>query len=179
MAMTILSILLGSAVASHLFGMRLMGITNAKGSASAEACRHILLLTPEICSSRMVAVGDGNLSSFSEAGMDAPQRGSALQIFPSSDTNAFIRYFLDSSDNRLKRMTNGASIAVVVASGISNSDVFTAEDFSGNVLSNSEDNCAIGLTLQFYQVPGADLSIGPTSFYKSFQVQTKIAQRAL
>jgi len=179
MAIAILSILLGSAVASHLFGMRLMEITNAKGSASAEACRNILVLMPEICSARMVVVGDGSLSSFSEAGMDAPQRGSAIQIYPSTDTNVFIRYFLDSSDNRLKRMTNGAAVAVAMASGISNSDVFTAEDFSGNVLNNMEGNCTIGLTLQFYQVPRADLPIGPTSFYKSFQVQTKIAQRAL
>src|SRR5262245_23076753 len=179
MVMALLSILLGGAVASHIFGLRLMEIIDAKGSASSEARRNTLALMQEICSARMVAVGDGTLNSFSEAGMDVPQRGSALQLYPSTDTNVFVRYFLDLVDRKLKRMTNGATIAVVVASGITNTEVFTAEDRAGNTLSNKQGNCAIGLTLHFCQMPRANVPVGPSQFFTSYQLRTKIAQRAL
>jgi hypothetical protein len=176
-AMTLLLIALGGAVASHLFGLGIMEKPSAKVGASAEARRNLSTLMSEVCSSQNAVVGNGTRNSFSEAGLDAPQKGTALQIYPSSDTNSFIRYFLDTAAKTLNRVTNGASAAAVVASGISNSDLFTAEDFAGNVVSNNQNNCAIGLTLQFSQVQNANWPVGPNAFYTSYQVRTKIARR--
>jgi len=177
MAMTILVLLLGGGAASHFFGLRLMEITNVKGSASEAAQRSLSTLLSDVCSAKMVAVGQGTLSSFTPAGVDAPQSGSALQIYPSTDTNVFVRYFRDSTDKTLRRITNGVTTGEVVAQGVSNSDLFTLEDFAGNILSNSPNNCAIGVALQFERVPGVNVPVGPSRLYTSYQVRTRMSPR--
>jgi len=179
MAMTVLVIVLGGMLACLHFALRLAQISNAKGSGSAESRRNISTLMSEVGSAKMVAVGNVSLNVFTEAGMDAPQEGSALQLYPTTDTNVFIRYFLDSMDQKLKRATNGAASAAVMATGISNDDVFTLEDFAGNVLTNNQNNCAVGLALRFCHVQSADMPVGPTRFYTSYEVRTKIARRSL
>ena len=177
MAMGLLVLLLGGAVASHIFGALLLEKNSAKATASAEARQNITTLMSEVCSAKNVLVGNGSSSSFSGAGADLPQQGNALQIYPSSDTNVFIRYFLDTTAMALTRMTNGGA-AVTLASGISNSVLFTVEDLAGNVLTNNQNNSVIGLNLQFYQVQNANLLIGPTAEYSSYQVRSKFARRA-
>lgn len=178
MAMTILVLVLGGGAASHFFGMRLIEITNVKGCASEAAQRSLSTLMADVASAKLVAVGNGTLSSFAPAGADAPQQGSALQIHPSTDTNIFVRYYRDSGDKVLKRVTNGTEVAKVVASAISNADLFTLEDFAGHVLSNRLNNCTVGLLLQFERVPGANVPVGPSRLYTSYQVRSRIAPRA-
>jgi hypothetical protein len=176
-AMTILMIALGGSLASHLFGIRMMGMSSAKADASAKARRNISTLISEIASARKVAVGSGDATGFSEAGMDTRQSGVSLQIWPSSDTNVFTRYFVETSTQNLKRLTNGAAPGVVIASGIKNSDAFTAEDFNSVVLSNIQNNCLIGLFLQFSQVESPSIPVGPQNHYTAYEVRTKIARR--
>ncbi len=177
MAMTILLLLLGGGAASHYFGMRLIEITNVKGSASEAAQRSLSALRADVCSAKRVAVGNGTMGSFAKAGVDSPQRGSALQLYPTTDTNVFVRYYRDAGDRTLRRITNGATVAEAVALGISNSDLFALEDFAGNLLSNCQDNCTIGLTLQFERVPGVNVPVGPTRLYTSYQVRTRVTPR--
>lgn len=177
-AIGLLVILLGVTVATQLIGMRMLEKTDAKGSASTEARRNISRLLAEVCSAKNVLVGNGSETSFSEAGKDVPQQGVALQIYPSTDTNIFIRYFLNTVAKTLNRATNGGAASIVVASGIKNPILFTAENFAGNILTNTQNNSLIGVSLQFYQLQTAGLPVGPTNFYTSYQIQSKIAQRA-
>jgi hypothetical protein len=67
----------------------------------------------------------------------------------------------------------------VVANAITNSMVFTSEDFSGTVISNNLNNRVIGLSLQFYQLQYPKVTIGPGSYYDFYQLRTKITRRAL
>ena len=66
----------------------------------------------------------------------------------------------------------------MVAAGIKNTNLFTAEDAVGNVVSNNQNNCVIGLSLQFQQLQYTNLIVGSNNFYTSYQVQTKMARRA-
>ena len=176
MAVATSLIVIGCMAASDLFGLRIMEKVNDKGSASAEARANILTLMNEVCSSKNALVGTGGLSFFTETGMDAPQKGAALQIYLTSDTNAFIRYYWDSTAKTLNRMTNG-SATVSISSGITNYDLFSFEDWAGNVLSNTQNNCVVGLNLQYSQVQNANLQVGAGQFYTSYQVRSKIARR--
>ena len=97
---------------------------------------------------------------------------------PTTDTNTFVRYFRD-TDQKLKRIASGVASATVIASAISNQVVFTAEDFSGSVLTNNENNRVIGLALQFFQLEYPTVSIGPGSLYDFYQLRTKITRRTL
>jgi len=173
----ILLIVFGGNVASHLFGMRIMEKTNARAGASTDAREYIRTLMAEVCSAKNVAVGTGNQSAFTEFGMNVQQKGSALQVYPTANTNVFVRYYLDATAKTLNRMTNGGS-GLVIASGIKNTDLFAAEDVLGNVVSNNQNNCVIGLNLQYQYLQYTNMSVGSNSFYTSYQVRTKLARRA-
>lgn len=173
----ILLIVFGGNVASHLFGMKIMEKSNARAGASTDARENIRTLMAEVCSAKSIAVGTGSQSAFTESGMNVQQKGSALQIYPTTNTNVFVRYYLNSSAKTLNRMTNGAS-GLVVASGIKNTDLFAAEDVLGNIVSNNQNNCVIGLNLQFQHLQYTNMLVGSNSFYTSYQVRTKLARRA-
>lgn len=175
-AMGLVVIVFAGTLASHLFGMKLMERSNAKADASAEAWGNFNTLMGEVCSAKSLAVGSGTPSSFSEIAIDTPQKGVALQIYPTTDTNVFIRYFLDTTAGTLNRMTNGAA-AAVIAGGIKNTDPFTLEDAMGNVVTNNQNNCALGLLLQFQRIQYTNLPVGSNNFYTSYQVGTRIARR--
>lgn len=159
--MAIVLLVMGSVLTAHVFGMKLFEITKAKLGASDEARAAVSSMISEIRAAKLIRIGDGYLSSFTAAGVSAAQSGSAMQIYSSTNTNSFVRYCWDASDRKLKRTTNGATFVSVVANSISNDLVFTAEDFSGSVLTNNENNRVIGLTLQFYQLQYPAVSIGP------------------
>ena len=111
-------------------------------------------------------------------GVDTLQRGSAIQVYPTTDTNTFVRYFRD-ADQKLKRIPSGTASPTVIVSAISNEVVFTSEDFKGTILTNNENNRVIGLALQFYQLEYPSVSIGPGNLYDFYQLRTKITRRTL
>lgn len=177
--MALVLVVLAAALSCHLFGMRLFELTKAKLGASDEARGAISLLISEIRSAKVLRIGSGTLASFTEVVPNQPQAGNAIQIYPTLNTNSFIRYFWDATDQKLKRATNDATEAYVVAHAISNHIVFTAEDYSGRILTNNENNRVIGLSLQFYQLQYPAISIGPGNLYDYYQLRTKITRRAL
>lgn len=163
---------------SHLFGMRTYELAKSKLGANGSVRTVISRLTDEIRSAAAVQVGTGDLASFTVAGTDTPQQGNAIQIYPSEDTNRFIRYYLDPTQQRLRRITDGSVASTVVASAVTNEVVFTAEDFTGQILTNHEDSRVIGFTLQFYQLQYPAVSIGPGSLYDYYQFSAKYARRS-
>jgi prepilin-type N-terminal cleavage/methylation domain-containing protein len=175
----LISVVLAGVIAAHMAGLRMVEITKAKLGANDEARQGISHLIEEIRTAKRVKIGSGNLGSFAEVSVNNPQRGSAVQIYPTLQTNRFIRYFWDEDSRRLLRTTNGASAVSIVAHSITNNVIFTAEDFNGTVLTNNENNRVIGLTLQFYQIQYPIVRIGPGNFYDFYQIRTKITRRAL
>jgi hypothetical protein len=176
---TLLMMVLAGVMSAHLFGIRMFEITKAKLGANDEARSAISMLLEEIRTAKLVKIGNGNMGSFSEVAPNTAQRGSAVQIYPTIQTNQFIRYFWDSESRQLMRTTNGASAVSVVAHSITNQMVFTAEDFRGNILTNNENNRVIGLTLQFYQIQYPIVLVGPGHYYDFYQLRTKITRRTL
>lgn len=177
--MAILLLVLAGVISSHLFGSRMLEITKAKLGANDEARRAISWLVEEVRTAKMVKIGNGGLGSFREIPLNTRQEGTAIQIYATTNTNNFIRYYWDASDHRLKRTTNGAVAVSIVANSITNHNIFTAEDHLGNVLENNRNNRVIGLTLQFFQIQYPIIHIGPGHYYDFYQIRTKITRRAL
>jgi len=163
---------------SHLFGMRAYELAKSKLGANGSVRSVISRLTDEIRSAAAVQVGTGDLCTFAVATTNTPQQGNAIQIYPTDDTNRFIRYYLDPTQQKLRRITDGSVASTVVASAVTNQVVFTAEDFSGQILTNHEDSRVIGFTLQFYQLQYPAVSIGPGSLYDFCQFSAKYARRS-
>ncbi len=170
---------LAGVITGHLFGVHMFQITKAKLGASDEARKAISYMISEIRSAKIVRIGNGNLTSFTEIGMNTQQVGNAIQIYPTVATNSYIRYFWDTTDKKLKKTTNSSSSSLVVANFITNSSVFTSEDYKGTILTNNQNNRVIGLSLQFYQIQYPIVMIGPGNFYDFYMLRTKITRRAL
>ncbi len=178
-AMSLFMVVIGGVVFSHIYGMKMFQLSRSKLGASDEARRAISKLVDEIRSAKIIRIGSGGLTNFTTRGITEAQSGNSIQVYPTTNTSSFVRYYWDSSDNRLKRTTNGVSSVYVVANAISNQVVFTAENHLGQILTNNNNNRVIGLTLQFYQLQYPTIDIGPGGLYDFYQLRTRITRRAL
>ncbi len=178
-SLSILTMVLSGIISSHLFGVKMLEITKAKLGASDEARSAINKLISEVRSAKRVQIGTGDVSGFTQIADGLAQQGSAIQIYASTNTNFYARYFWNSTDKKLKRTANGGAAVSVVAHSITNSLVFTSEDFAGNVITNNQNNRVIGFVLQFYQIQYPVITIGPGNYYDYYQLRTRITRRAL
>lgn len=165
-------------VACHLMGLRMFEMTKAKLGASDEARRSINLLIAELRSAKVVRVGSGSAKTFAPVTGASLQTGSAIEVYASTNTNSWVRYYWDSSDQKLKRAVSGVDSDTVVANSVSNATLFSIEDYSGNVLTNSLEDYVVGLNLQFYQLQHPSVSIGPGRYFDYYQLQTRVTPRA-
>jgi len=177
-ASSVFLLVVAGVLIGNSFGMRIVGITQPKLAAAAKVRTVVNTLYADISSAKFVRVGDGDLSSFAAVGLGYPKQGNAIEIYPSADTNLFIRYYLDTGDRKLKRITNGAANATIIANALTNSLVFTGEDFAGRTLTNNQNNMVIGVTLQYSELDGTATPIGAGSYYKSYLLTNRIAWRA-
>ena len=178
--MAIIVMVMAAVISSHLLGLRLFELTKSKLGASDEARRAVASMISEIRSAKNVRVGNGNPGSFTAAGVNTPHLGNAIQVFPSTNTDYWVTYFWDSSDQKLKRAPSNVATATVIASSISNNNqaVFCAEDFRGNTLTNDFKDYVVGVNLQFYQLQFPSVSVGPGKLYDYYQLQTRVTPRA-
>jgi prepilin-type N-terminal cleavage/methylation domain-containing protein len=178
-AMAIFALAIGGAIYAHLFGLRMHGITQSKLSSTQGAQSTLNRVKDEIRTAKIVDIGNGNAASFSEIGLNLLQKGNAVQIYATTNTNTFVRYYLDDAKDELRRVESGVAGSAVVAAFITNQVAFQAEDYRGNVLTNNQNNRVIRMTLEFYQLQYPMVKIGPGKLYDYYRLQTKITRRAL
>ena len=172
-AMAIFSMVIAATVSSQLFGLRMYRISDAKLSVSGDARVVLNHLREEVWTGKLLYVGNGNSSAFTLVADNTPHCGNAIRICPTTDTNNFIYYFMDSADSSLKRMVSGSAQIQTVARNVTNLVVFRAEDFQGNTLSNYLNNRVIRMQLQMRK---PEYFGGLAEYY---QLQTRLARRAI
>jgi Tfp pilus assembly protein FimT len=165
-------------IMAHMVGWRMFQYSKSKLGGTDDARSAMSRLVEDIRTSKSVKIGTGTVSVFVERPVNAAQQGNAIQIYPTTSTNNYIRYFLN-SDSTLCRTTNGSSAKLVMANFITNQVVFTSENYQGVVLTNNENNRVIGLTMQFYQIQYPIIKIGSNEFYDFYQLRTKVTRRTL
>ena len=175
-----LALLVGAMLlAAFFFGTRMWQITQTKIYTTDKSRQIVRLLTSEVYGAKNLRVGFGSASSFNAAPVEGPQQGNAIQIYPTTSTNYFVRYYRDATDKKFKCMSNGASAPIVIAKAVANDVVFRMEDLSGNVLNDSQSSCVLGVTLDFSEIENPGVPVGPDCYYRSYRIATKIAKRAL
>lgn len=174
--LSIFSMLVIALVTTQIMGLKMHRISETKLISTAEGREAMNRARDEIRTSKMLAVGIGDAASFTPIPNNAPQIGNALQIYPTTNKNMYVRYFMDGT-NSLKRLALGK--VQTVANYVTNQIVFCAEDFSGTVLTNSQNNRVIRMTLEFYQweFPGAN--VGNGGIYDYYRLQTRVTRRAI
>lgn len=178
-SMFILLMVITTALSSQMYSLRMFEFVKPKVNATDNARHTTGLLINDVRSAVVVRVGTGNVTSFTEVPPNRLQTGNSLQIYPSADTNKFIRYYRDAADESLKRFSNGDSAPQVIARAVTNEFVFAAEDFLGNTLTNNQNNRVIAVTLQFAQLQDYTRTISRGGLYDFYQLQTRITRRTL
>jgi hypothetical protein len=152
-AITIFMIVIGGILSAHIFGMRMMQLNTNKLTTTEWSRKTFGRMADEVRSSHAVAIGNYNTNSSSFDGLldGEAQQGTALLISPTTDTNSYILYVLDVPDQTFIRMTDQANSSVTLANSITNTIAFTAQDFSGNLLTSlaTSNNPVIHFVLQF------------------------------
>jgi prepilin-type N-terminal cleavage/methylation domain-containing protein len=175
---TIFVLLVAAVFSTQLWGMRMYRISQTKLTIADQARRVLNHVQDEIRSAYAIDVGSGggDISTFRRVSGNAPRSGNALRIYPTDDTNDFVYYYRDEVDSSLKRLTSdGAS--QVLARSITNAIVFRAEDFRGNVLTNTQPSRVIQTTLEFYQQRFSS-GVAPDGVrFEHYLLQTRTAQR--
>ncbi|MGA3283854.1 MAG: prepilin-type N-terminal cleavage/methylation domain-containing protein [Verrucomicrobiota bacterium] len=175
-ATTVFLLMVGGIIAANLFGLRMFQITETKLNAIRWSRETVGKITAEVRACDSVQVGNVTTNNVFEGLLDGEtQQGNSLLIYPTTDTNNFIVYSVNSSDETFSQTvaTPSGTNTVILADSVTNTIAFTAQNFSGNVLTNIENNRLIHLTLEFYQparfMQGAD-------YYK---METSMTRRAL
>jgi hypothetical protein len=156
---------------THIFGLKLAKVNQSKLVATQDAREALNRVRDDVRSGKIVYVGNGNETSFTHIPANSPQQGNSLLIHQNLNTNRFIHYFLDTSDDTLKRRTSDGQV-VVVANYITNLIPFRAEDHLGRVLTNDQNNRVIRMNLEFYQWEFPEE-------YDYYGLQTKVTRRAI
>jgi hypothetical protein len=179
-------LLMGGILYGYLFGLNLFQITKVKLGASDDARKAVIRLTDEIRSANRIKIGSGNLTNFVEDATNGIQAGFAMQIYPNTNVNNWIRYWYETNSadttnfTKLLRTTDGISFRQTMPHAITNLvPIFSSEDSAGNFLTNNLNNRVIGVTLQFYQLEYPLVKIGNGNYYDFYQLHTRITRRTL
>src|ERR1017187_967090 len=184
-----LFILVGVVVAIQIFAMRVYTLAATKLTATQSSRKAL----NQIREAKALQVGQSdNAGNFTAAFGTNGATGNALQIFSTTNFSGppYSLYYLQtntvsgvSSNNLLWVSVTGlASNTVNLATYITNLDVFTAEDYGGNIISNFlQNNQVFTVKLQFYQweYPIAVIGTNGANAYDYYQLRTKVCRRAL
>lgn len=174
-ASTIFLLVVLGMISGNFFGLRLMEVTQTKLGANDTTRKVLSKLEEDIQGARTVLIGTGSAASMSTPAAGASIQGNAIQLCISTNTNSYIRYYVDRG---LNRITNGGTATVLVPS-VTNAVAFRAESFRGTVLTNAQNTFVVGVTLQFSEIPSPRAPLGSNMFFQSFQIQTRVSRRSV
>ncbi len=172
-ALTIFMLMIGGIIFANLFGLKMFQMTETKLNVarwSRETSERLLDEVHTCNSAQVVSVSNGVFVTLLDG---ETQRGSGLLIYPSANTNRYVIYFVNAADQTLRRTTDQPASTVILAGSVTNSLAFSAQDFSGNVLTNNLNNRVIHLALEFYQ---PERFMQHADYYK---LETAVKQRVV
>ena len=178
-SMSLMTMVLGGVVYSHIMGMKLMQITQAKLGANDSARKALGKLQDEIRAAKTIAVGAGSSNSFIAAINGGALQGRAIQIYPGTNQNSWIRYYYLTNTSELRRVTSSSSTPQLIASYVANAVLFSKADYLGNTLTTDTGNSTINVRLEFYQLSYPPTKIGTNNVFESYTMQTCITRRTL
>lgn len=170
-ALAVFGLALVAMLYAHIFGLRQDQLVNSKLGASDESRRAFNQLADEIRSAKIWQVGSGDGSHFAAIANGSTQRGNALQLNLTTDTNSFVRYYFDAQKGRLYRKESDEDGLQVIARYLTNSMYFQAEDFLGHVKSDLSYKYVIRVKMEFYQYQYPLTKVGPDYYYDYYKME--------
>jgi hypothetical protein len=169
-----------------LFGMWTFNLAATKITATT-GCRWALnVMRDQIREADWVDIGNCASGPTSFTLTSGTNAGNALCVYPSTNSTTYSIYYLDTSTgtNNLMQYTYASSgtNSQIVASYITNQQIFLVEDWTNNILTNSpQNNRVIAMTLQFsqWEYPIACVGVSNGGMYDYYQLRTKVTRRCI
>ena len=158
-------------IAAHMGSLRFAEYVRPKIENSRYSRKALAPLIEEVRSANYITVGTGTISTFIAATNNRPQAGNAIRIFPTTNLSQYIYYYQDPATSTLYKRglsdTNPASFADC----ITNTTIFSLEDYRGVTLSNGLNGAVLSILLQLKR----DSAVSGMS--DSYQISTKVTRR--
>jgi prepilin-type N-terminal cleavage/methylation domain-containing protein len=201
-SMMVFGLLLMGLISVNLFGLRQDELVNAKLGANDSSRTAFDLMLNEIRGGKGVQIGTGWHTNF-VAITNGPQQGDTLQIAPSTNTSAFIYYYIDTNSAdlnyqclvRISTTNNGVTtnyttniictyLTNMPSQWATNALMFQAYDYTGTNLmtvdpsSVSNYNYVVSFLLQFSQFQYPQTKVGSNYFFNYYQIQFQASRRS-
>jgi Tfp pilus assembly protein PilW len=189
--------LVAAIVAIQLFAVRIFQLAATKLTATEDGRATVNFIREQVREAKELYIGtysgtNGSPGSFS-AVVNSNQVGSALLIFPTTNQTYGTIFYQDSTLSNLCSVsitnattdTNGVTTGTIGSYATdalfvtNNSNVFQAEDFQGNVLTDNQNNRIIHVTLQFSQLEYPVAGIGAGALYDYYELHTRATRRSI
>ncbi len=171
-ATALFALLVLGIVSINLFGLRWYQIGQTQLLATGPAREAIAKMSDELRNCNNAIVGNVTNGVFLAHVNGEAQIGNGLMIYATTNTNSYVLYYLNPTNQNFYLFTTDSGTNSVVAQSVTNAVVFQAQDCLGNVLTNNQNNLVIHCSLQFYSAPPQNPSPG------YYQLQTSVAPRS-
>lgn len=169
--MSVFMMVLSGVITSHVFGMKVFQLTQSKVAESQDTRKALDYVITDLRAAQSFQIGQGTSNTFVPVADGLVQTGNAVQIYPGTNTNVFVRYYGGAS---LRRVTNGTTTSMVLAKSLKTC-LFQLEDFQANTLTNAPANALVKISLEFYY--RLAFYTATTNLGESYLFETRVARR--
>ena len=159
-------------ISANLFGLRWYQIGQNEMVATDSAREAISKMSGELRNCNNALVGIVTNGAFVAHVTGEQQAGNGLMIYATTNTNSYVLYYVNTSNENFIRFSSDVGSNYTIAEYVTNQSIFQCQNYSGQVLTNLQNNFVIHCSLQYYyappQTPGSTL----------YQIQTSVAPRS-
>ena len=165
-------------VCCQLFGMRQDQWVNSKIGASDLARLSFDDMANHIRAAKIWQVGNGNLTSFTGLPLATNQRGNALKVSMTTDTNQYYLYYFDTNACKLYRGHSGNATTTCIAQYLTNTMYFQAQNYHGDNQTDLTHKGVIDVVMQFCQYQYPITKVGPGCLYDYYKLEMRLTPHA-
>lgn len=168
---------LGAVISTHFFGLKMVEKVELKTGGDVQS--KIDRFRSDIHRSSKTEVGFQYSSRFRGISFGRLRVGNAVQITPLEDPSTTVCYYMDWRSKELRRVSSdNPKQAQVVFRDVKSSRPFTAEDFSGNILTNAQVRKVIAMNLELGSVDDGRVKVGGRYLFKEFKLSAMASPNA-
>lgn len=173
-SMSIFSLTTLGVVYAHMYGLRQDRLVASKLGASEQSRRGFDILVRDIRGAKIWAVGNGTPTSFSPISNGVAQKGTAIQLNLTTDTNKYIIYYFNTDTRKLYRRTSSQQANTVIAQYLTNAMYFQAEQPNGGIQTNLSHKGVINCSMEFAQYQYPLTKVGQGYLYDYYRMNFKV-----
>lgn len=173
-AMSVFSLAILGVFYAHIFGLKQDRLIASKLGASDQSRRAFDIMVRDIRSAKIWAIGNGSGTTFTPVNNGSAQRGNALQLSLTTDTNKYIIYYFNTNSFELRRRRSGASTTTLVCSYLTNAMYFQAENHRGSIQTDLSHKGVINCSMEFAQYQYPLTRVGQGYLYDYYKMSFKV-----